>query len=410
MGYTAMAVGPHDLSGGLDLLNKSVMAGSPWISANIITHDNKLIFPPWIIHKADGVKVGFIGLTSTEAVGGEEYEIADWQQVLPRHVEELLLECDFLVLLSNLQEKQNEQIALRFPQIHLIVASDYKKGNIPPRMIHNTIIAQTHTRGKYLGIIKVSWSNIKIWQLVTNISEIIQQRLLFLQEKYLTLQKSSIQSEMDQRHLIDSENKALLSLQKDTQSGLMGTYSFRFLPLSEQVPEDKEIENKVLEAKREISRLNKHNSRDRTDSSNTKAKVNTNIVRGFAGPKSCLPCHNDQVSRWQQTAHANSMANLSREMQQYNLRCLPCHVTHDMALDGSQEISTHLLSLPDEFRMVGCESCHGQALKHIKKQEQNVTLPKVTETTCRNCHTEEMDPTFNFLEKMKQIPCTEKRE
>ncbi len=403
-----MAVGPHDLSGGLDILNTSVLAGSPWISANIITHDNKPIFPPWIIKQIDTGKVGIIGLTAPETIS-DEYRFADWQHVLPIYIEQLLLECDFIVLLSNLEDEQNESIAKRFPQIHLIISADQKKGNQPPRIIYNTLIAQTHTRGKYLGLIHVEWSKIKIWQSVRDLSGVIRDQLTSLQERSDELKNSTIQAEIERQQMLAEQKRSLKLFQQDNSSELTGTYSFRFLPLSEQVPELDEIERKVLEAKREISKLNKHTNRDSADNISTKTNSDAVENRIFAGPENCAPCHNDQVSRWRQTAHADSMASLKREMQQYNIRCLTCHVTQKITSDGLPEVSMHLLSLPDKLRMVGCESCHGPALVHSENPEQTPAL-SATEETCRNCHTAEMDPAFNFLEKMKQISCAEKRE
>jgi hypothetical protein len=409
IGYTAMAVGQHDLSGGLNLLLESVAAGSPWISANIVNHQEKLLFPPWIIQKTDMGNVGFIGLTSPGETG-EGYAFADWQQVLPYYIEELLLECDFIVLLSNLEQAENEVIAKRFPQIHLIISADQKKGNQPPQIVHNTLITQTHTRGKYLGVIKIHWSELKIWQLATDKPEIIAEKLKSLHDKSIKLNTSGVPDEIEQQNMLNQEKSTLKSYRQDNHSVSEGIYSFRFIALSQQVSEADEVQAKVVAAKRAISTLNKQSRRD--DSSRTDAKIAVDHLaeKGFAGPDSCVPCHSEEVTRWQQTAHAAAITSLEREMQHYNLRCLTCHVTHDMTQDSSQDQSAYLLSLADDFRAVGCESCHGPALIHIRNHEASTPMPMVSEATCRICHTAEMDPAFNFIEKMKLIQCVGKRE
>lgn len=163
IGYDAMNIGPYDLSNGIDFLVESFLSGTPWISANLFDVAGNALFPPWVIRQTPEGTIGIIGLTSEINVPGS-FRTRNWREILPPQIDELDLLCDFIIVLSNLDSASNAVIAESYPQIHLLLSTDPKRGNVTPYLINNTLMSQTHTRGKYLGVLNISWTPLKIWQ------------------------------------------------------------------------------------------------------------------------------------------------------------------------------------------------------------------------------------------------------
>jgi len=58
--------------------------------------------------------------------------------------------------------------------------------------------------------------------------------------------------------------------------------------------------------------------------------------------------------------------------------------------------------IPFYLRGVQCEACHGEGRGHPGKGriERKVTLG-----VCRNCHTKDQSPTFNYIAYLEKIGC-----
>jgi 2',3'-cyclic-nucleotide 2'-phosphodiesterase (5'-nucleotidase family) len=129
MGYDAVAIGRNDLAAGLGFLQDQAAASKfTWLSANLVSKSNgEPLFSPSLIRKVGDISVGIIGLTDIkEAQRFQEEEgavLLPWQTVLPKLVADLTPKCDLLILLSNNEPKQNEEIATSFTDIHIIIQS-----------------------------------------------------------------------------------------------------------------------------------------------------------------------------------------------------------------------------------------------------------------------------------------------
>ncbi len=65
MGYSAMAVGNHDIEQGLfTYLRARDESHFPWLSANSVLPDGRTFFKPYTIIEHNGIKIGIIGLTT----------------------------------------------------------------------------------------------------------------------------------------------------------------------------------------------------------------------------------------------------------------------------------------------------------------------------------------------------------
>ena len=101
------------------------------------------------------------------------------------------------------------------------------------------------------------------------------------------------------------------------------------------------------------------------------------------------------------------MAALEAKKQQFNPDCVVCHVTlPDPAAAAAIKENKLLLRLPEQFRSVSCESCHGPGAAHDAEPTQTpVPRRQPDEQICKTCHQLEHDRHFVFTEKEKQIRC-----
>lgn len=407
MGYTAMAVGPLDLTGGIEYLRESVLKGSPWISANIMTSDNEPFFPPWIIQQTAKGKIGIIGITSYKAQLPEGFTATTWQDALPAHIKKLSGTCDFILLLSNLDDEQNANIAAQYPQLHLIISANKRSGNKPPELFNNTIITQTHTKGKYLGILKIDWSpELKIWENTDqNISTIIVKLEHDLQNQIEDLSRD-IEGNKTAITMMTDQKKHLAAFSANSNQQLTSTFSYRFRALSSKITENSEISSLTAQLKKHISKTNKKISKSQVTryTSSSQPPSHENYIE-FAGSKSCSTCHDKQYTAWENSDHARAYSTLELKNQHYNLECLGCHVTHKMESHSIQNDDVYLLGLPKQLLSVTCESCHGPGKSHVDSLGQENTFRTIDESVCRQCHTVKMDNTFNFNTALQHLSC-----
>lgn len=405
IGYDALAVGPNDLAAGVELLEDSFQAGSPWISANFLTSDGSLVFPPWVIRQTPDGKVGILGLTAGTPLP-EGYTIADWQDTLPKYLDMLFPACDFLILLSNLSSGANEEIAGRYPRIHLIVSSDQRKGNVSPLLVRNTLLTQTHTRGKYLGILTVNWPEPGIWQkTLTHDSEVLTDLLQSCNRQISILKKTPRRIDDALLARMHTQRSSLQDVAAGRNGAELGSWTFQFRAVTKNIQESAAINKKIAGLKKEIVEKNR-----KIQEGGVEMPLRTSLAekragpQRFVGPETCGECHQKQHSQWHRTAHANSLQSLRDEQQQYNIRCLQCHVTRVTADSTAEAISGSLLNLPEAFQKVGCEACHGPGRAHVQSQGETALRP-ITEATCTACHTKDMDNTFLYQEKVGKLGC-----
>jgi hypothetical protein len=149
----------------------------------------------------------------------------------------------------------------------------------------------------------------------------------------------------------------------------------------------------------------------------------------YVSVNKCKTCHSKQYKAWQTTDHAHAMMSLAKADEKTvaeraaalkvevkghaneSTDCVRCHVT-GFELPGGFPAADSTKSAA--LSNVTCESCHGPGGKHVtasmadKKKFINVA---VNEAMCKQCHTPEMSPKFNFEEYKKkgvhQVPKAE---
>ena len=140
----------------------------------------------------------------------------------------------------------------------------------------------------------------------------------------------------------------------------------------------------------------------------------------YVSMNKCKMCHSKEYKAWQTSEHAHAMKSLATagdkeiadraaalkvEVKGHANQsddCVQCHVT-GFHLPGGYPAADSTKSAALEN--VTCEACHGPGGKHVSAPmaDKKKTINRnVTEAMCRQCHTPEMSPKFNFEEYKKK--------
>ncbi|WP_028583079.1 bifunctional UDP-sugar hydrolase/5'-nucleotidase [Desulfogranum mediterraneum] len=161
-----VAVGPYDLAGGTELLLQLARQFPlRLLSANLVDQTTaEPLFSPYQQHHLGELRITVIGLTGPALNGAPAgSRILSWEEVLTPLITKTDLESDLTVLLSSYPPKENLKIARRFPTIQILVQSGHAPANRPPRLVENTLICQTGSRGQYQGVLEVEWKGSGRW-------------------------------------------------------------------------------------------------------------------------------------------------------------------------------------------------------------------------------------------------------
>ena len=234
MGYDAVAISASDVQAGGSFLDETLLDGFPWISANLLGENGQPVAPSYVLKTVNSLRIAIIGLTDTlsEEAG---YSTLDYQASIPRVLKDIATRCDMVILLSNLADTVNRQIASQYPEINLILSSDSRLGKMSPVVINQTLITQTSARGKYLGKLDIEWNGGGHWY---------NDRLVPLAE--LRKRKKAITTQLEQLSPIKNKKKiSRLQLQhkrldkeinnrmalEGNQAGQANRHRLRFIPV-----------------------------------------------------------------------------------------------------------------------------------------------------------------------------------
>jgi hypothetical protein len=117
-------------------------------------------------------------------------------------------------------------------------------------------------------------------------------------------------------------------------------------------------------------------------------KATAGTPEHYLGGEVCERCHPSEAAQWKTTKHAQAWATLTAAHQQTTADCVRCHVVGLGQPGGFRDSS----STPN-LANVQCESCHGMGSQH---EAFSATPRKVTDLTCRTCHTKETSPEFDY--------------
>jgi 2',3'-cyclic-nucleotide 2'-phosphodiesterase (5'-nucleotidase family) len=132
MGYTAMALGPYELSLGMPTLRQRMSeADFPILSANVVVRSTGELFTPaHTVARIGEWRAGIIGLTRTPGEAPPELEVVDPATALAEVVPVVAEEADLILVLANLDFARAAAVGMAVPGIDLIVAA--RPDTIPP--------------------------------------------------------------------------------------------------------------------------------------------------------------------------------------------------------------------------------------------------------------------------------------
>lgn len=168
MGGTLAGIGNRDLAAGPGFLQPSHRPPDfTWLSLNLVDPaKRKPLFLPWHIRIIGGLRIAVLALTDHSAAPSPqgEFVIRPWREVLPAALGQVETKADMIVLLSNYSYLENKEIARNHGAIDLILQSGHVAGILDPIVINQTLIAQTDTRGRYLGLLDITWNGGGRWR------------------------------------------------------------------------------------------------------------------------------------------------------------------------------------------------------------------------------------------------------
>lgn len=427
MSFAALGVARQDLAAGLpfllDLQQKSEL---PWLSANLVSRTlGKPYLKPHTLLTIAGMNLAVIGLTGSQGANDlltekDNAVILPWEEVLPKEISLLKGRADMLVLLSSYPAEVNKKIAERHPEIHLIMQSGQSGnalGNLPPERINNTLITQVEQQGKSIGLLEINWNaQTKKWEdpsadnlLLDKKNELDRLEWQIGRYRKNGDPKAAFKDQADvlaayeallaQRQRLAQEI-ARLTVEENTRiasRAQFSSFSYRFEAMRKELPDNPAVRAIVEATTNEVNRLGKLVAKARA--ATPLARSQGVFPENHAGSTACRSCHAPQFKKWLNTKHASAYTTLERKEQQFNAKCLPCHVTG--AFGQPDEV---VLNLAADLRQVGCETCHGPSKQHAARP-QSAKPGRPGKDTCLRCHTAEQSDNFIFSEALARLRC-----
>jgi len=162
----AMTLGNHEFDYGRDALEENLkIAKFNVLSANLWDkRKGKPFAKPYIVKKLGRAKIGIVGLTTPELFklslreNLKDLELLDIEKVLKQYIEILRNQekVDLIVALTHIGIKGDSILAVRFPDIDIIIGGHSHTALFEPKVVNGVIICQAGSRGEYLGHLEVT--------------------------------------------------------------------------------------------------------------------------------------------------------------------------------------------------------------------------------------------------------------
>jgi hypothetical protein len=413
MQYDVVNVGEKDLVMGFKFLSDlNQKAKFPFISANLVDKKTKKeVFKPYIIKEIAGLRIGMFGLLddSFNPTLQEKdpalviLEPLSTSKALTKSLREY---CDMIVVLSQLGESKDRKLATENREIDLILGGGGEAKRAVMEGVNEVPIYRLEPRGGYLGLIDYSLVDLKkpIKFIVTGEQDEMKKRL----ERLIT-RSTQIKSEMGKSARQDDmkvkELKFLESKQKELEKDLLkfedkNSYRHISIPVQLSVKDDPNIMKGVEIYRVESAKLYTPKVASLPEKELPEKEMIARIPKQspFIGAISCKRCHETNYRNWLKTKHAKAAQTIIASPKYAQEECLLCHST---GYGKMGEYAT-IEEIPFFLQGVQCEACHGEGRGHPGK---GGIQKKVTLGICRNCHTRDQSPAFNYIAYLEKIGC-----
>ena len=413
MGYDVVNVGEKDLMMGLKFLSDvTEKATFSLVSANLVDKKTgKGVFKPYVIKDIATLKIGIFGLlddtfNSTLQERDPGLSILEPFSTLKALTKSLRESCDLIVVLSQLGESKDRKLARENPQIDLILGGGGESKRAVIERVNEVPIYRLEPRGGYLGLVNYSLVDTKkpIKFLISSERDEMEKRLERLISRSIQIKmeiaKSGKQDEMKLKEL-----KFLESKQKELEKTLLAFEEKNFYkhvasPVQLTVADDLKIIKKLETYRAESAKLYKPIVAGLLEKELSEKEMIARIPKTspFVGAISCKRCHEVNYRNWLKTKHAKASQTIAASPKYAQEECLICHST------GYRKMGEYATAadIPFYLKGVQCEACHGEGRGH---PERGKIEKKVTLGACRNCHTKDQSPTFNYTAYLEKIGC-----
>jgi len=413
MGYDVVNVGEKDLMMGFRfLLDVSQKAKFPFISANLVDKKTqKEIFKPYVIKEISGLKIGIIGLLDelynpTLEEGDPGLTILEPISLSKRVTKSLKEYCDLIIVLSQLGEFKDRKLARENREIDLILGGGGEAKRAVMERVNEVPIYRLEPRGGYLGQIHYTIADTKkpIQFRISNERDEMEKRLERLISRSIQIKSEMLKSGRQEEMKI-KELKFLESKQKELEKALLALedknfYKHSSIPVQLSVKDDPNILRGVEVYRIESAKLYKPKTAPLPEKELPEKVMIARIPKEspFIGAISCKQCHETNYRNWLVTKHAEASQTIVASPKYAQEECLICHST------GYGKMGDYVTveEIPFYLRGVQCEACHGAGRGHPGKKDIE---RKVTLGICRNCHTKDQSPAFNYIAYLEKIGC-----
>ena len=162
MGYHALNIGDTDLGLGIEYLrNLQRNSKIPFLSANLKEKKTKKsVFKPYLIKEIEGIRIGILGLITTEISPNIQKELKDYfienpMKSATQTINRFMTSCDYIIALAHLTPPEIESLANEVPRVSIIIGGNDRSFMFPKQM-HRSIYVQTDAFGAHVGRINLN--------------------------------------------------------------------------------------------------------------------------------------------------------------------------------------------------------------------------------------------------------------
>jgi hypothetical protein len=413
MGYDVVNVGEKDLMMGVKFLSEvSPKAKFSFVSTNLVNKKTgKSAFKPYVVKEIAGLRVGILGLLDDQfnpvlQEKDPELTITEPFSASKALAKSLREYCDLIVVVSQLGESKDKKLAGENPDIDLILGGAGESKRAVMERVNEVPIYRLEPRGGYLGRVDYSLGETKrpIKFLISSDRDELDKKLERLITRSMQI-KSEIAKSGKQEEMRVKELKFLESKQKELEKTLSAFEDKNFykhiaIPVQMAITDDPRIIKELETYRTESAKLYKPKVIIEVgkDLSEKESIARIPKTSPFAGAISCKRCHEVNYRNWLKTKHARASQTIAVSPKYAQEECLMCHST------GYGKIAEYatVSEIPFYLQGVQCEACHGEGKRHPGKGSME---GKVTLGICRNCHTKDQSPTFNYIAYLEKIGC-----